>query len=120
MFPKILFITLLSTSAFADVVNISPTSINFGDQAVGVQRLQTITLSNPTKKVLNISSITTPNFFFIFEGAFGPPGGAANPVSSALSVPGLPCGGVVAPGTQCVFFVVFAPQSPGLCAGVLS
>jgi hypothetical protein len=121
MLPKSLFISLLSTAAFADIVSISPTSINFGDQVVGVLSLQTITLSNPTKKVLNISSITTPNSFFVFTGAIG--GGTSatvHLVSGGLAVSGLPCGGVVAPGTQCVFFVVFATQSLGLSTGVLS
>ena len=101
MLPKILFIMLTSTLAFADIVSISPTSIDFGDRFVGVFVYQYIpvTLSNPTKKVLNISSITTPDFFH---------------------VTGNSCGGAVAPGTQCMFYVFFAPQSPGLWTGDLS
>src|SRR5260370_483504 len=65
MLPKILFIMLTSTLAFADIVSISPTSIDFGDRFVGVFVYQYIpvTLSNPTKKVLNISSITTPGIY---------------------------------------------------------
>ena len=91
---------LTSTLAFADIVSISPTSIDFGDRFVGVFVYQYIpvTLSNPTKKVLNISSITTPDFFH---------------------VTGNSCG-AVAPGTQCMFYVFFAPQSPGLWTGDLS
>jgi len=99
MFLRLLAFALITTGVFADIVNISPSSLDFGNQFVGSQSTQSVVLSNPTKKPLNIASITATGSFF---------------------VPGNPCGSTIAPGTQCVFSVVFSPVAAGAQTGLLS
>jgi len=50
----ILFVLLCGTYAFAATVNVSPDKLDFGDQVLTTRSFQLVTLSNPTKKVLNI------------------------------------------------------------------
>jgi Transmembrane protein 131-like N-terminal len=98
MSTKLLVFALISTSAFADIVSISPTSLDFGNQFVGSPNSQAVTLTNSTKKVLNISSVTVTGSFLVQES---------------------PCGSTVAPGAQCSFYVLFLP-SAGAQSGILS
>ena len=99
MLAKLLAFAFISTSLFADIVNISPLSLDFGNQFVGSLSSQPVTLSNSTKKVLNISSITATGNF---------------------SVATSPCGTTLGPGAQCVFYVVFSVSAAGPQAGLLS
>jgi len=96
---KLLAFALISTAALADIVNISPTSLYFGNQFVGSRSSQPVTLTNSTKKLLNIGSITATGNFF---------------------VSGNPCGTTLAPGAQCVFYVVFGPVAAGAQSGIVS
>ena len=99
MSTKLLIFSLISTSAFADIVSISPTSLDFGNQFIGSGSSQPVTLTNSTKKVLNISSVS---------------------VSGGFLVQTSPCGNTLAPGAQCSFYVVFSPSAAGPQAGILS
>jgi uncharacterized protein YjdB len=99
MSTKLLIFALISTSAFADIVSISPTSLDFGNQFVGSPSSQPVTLTNSTKKVLNISSVTATGSFLVQES---------------------PCGSSLTPGEQCAFFIVFSPTAAGPQAGILS
>jgi uncharacterized protein YjdB len=99
MSTKLLIFALISTSAFADIVSISPTSLDFGNQFVGSQNSQPVTLTNSTKKVLNISSVTVTGNFLVQSS---------------------PCESSLAPLEQCSFYVVFSAASPGAQSGILS
>jgi hypothetical protein len=99
MSTKLLVFALISISAFADIVSISPVSLDFGNQFVGSPSSQPATLTNSTKKVLNISRVTAMGSFL---------------------VQGSPCGSTLAPGEQCAFFIVFSPTAAGPRAGILS
>ena len=99
MLLKLLPFALITTGLFADIVNISPPSLDFSNQFVGSQSSLLVVLSNPTKKLLNIASITTTGSFFVPENS---------------------CGGTVAPGAQCTFAVTFAPAAAGAQTGILS
>jgi uncharacterized protein YjdB len=99
MSTKPLVFALISISAFADIVSISPTSVDFGNQFVGSPSSQPVTLTNSTKKVLIIASVTATGSFL---------------------VQGSPCGSSLAPGAQCAFYVVFSPLAAGPQAGILS
>jgi uncharacterized protein YjdB len=99
MSTKLLVFALISTSAFADIVSISPSSLDFGNQFVGSQSSQPVTLINSTKKVLSISSVTATGSFLVQQS---------------------PCGSTLAPGAQCSFYVVFSPSVAGPQAGILS
>jgi uncharacterized protein YjdB len=99
MLPKLLAFSIISVSAFADIVNISPTSVDFGNQFVGSGNSLMVVLSNPTRKPVNIGSITTTGDFV---------------------VPGSPCGATLAPQTLCVFYVYFTPSVAGAQTGLLS
>jgi hypothetical protein len=80
-------------------VNISPTSLDFGNQLIGSGSSLPVLLSNPTKKPVSIASIiTTGNF----------------------SVAASPCGLTLAAGGQCTFYVVFSPAAAGAQTGMLS
>jgi len=99
MSTKLLVFALISTSAFADIVSISPTSLDFGNQFVDSQSSQPVTLTNSTKKVLNISSVKATGSFLVQAS---------------------PCGSTLAPGAQCAFYVIFSPAAAGPQAGILS
>jgi uncharacterized protein YjdB len=99
MLPKLLAFVFISTTALADIVNISPSPMDFGNQFVGSRSSQPVTLSNSTKKLLNIGSITATGNFF---------------------VSGNPCGTTLGPGAQCMFYVVFGPAAAGTQTGLLS
>jgi len=99
MSTKLLIFALISTSVFADIVSISPTSLDFGNQFVGSPSSQPVMLTNSTKKVLNISSVTATGSFLVQES---------------------PCGSSLTLGEQCAFFIVFSPTAAGPQAGILS
>lgn len=90
---------LLSAISLADTVNISPTSLDFGAQPLGTTTSQNLTLANPTKKQLNISSIS---------------------VSGDFASPSNTCGGSLFPGEQCTITVTFRPTALGTRSAILS
>src|SRR5216684_1439562 len=90
---------IFSGMVSADIVTISPTSLDFGSQPLGTTTSQIVTLANPTKKVLNISSLSA-------TGDFASPGDT--------------CGGALQPGQQCVITITFRPTVLGARTGILS
>src|SRR5215469_9813923 len=98
MSKHLLYCALIAIPAYADIVTISPTSLNFGNQVVGSQTTQLVVLSNATKKPVNIASITTTGSF-VEQNA---------------------CGSMVQPGDQCTITVSFEPTIVGSQSGVLS
>lgn len=98
-YKKLLIPAVIVPSLFGDVVNVVPTTLDFGSSPIGITISNSVTLSNPTKKVLNISSITTNGDF---------------------SSPGNTCGGALSAGQQCAITVVFDPTALGARTGVLS
>src|ERR1051326_2412081 len=92
---KVTGILLLVSSipAMADVVSVAPTKLDFGSQVVGAYAFQQVSLTNPTKKALNISSITAGNDFSIVYQD---------------------CGSVLPAGYQCSIYVQFFPATVGL------
>ena len=88
-------VVMLSTAFKA----LSPTSLNFGYQGVGItSAAQAITLSNPSNVLLNIASITaTANF------------------SQTNN-----CGATLAPGENCTITVKFAPISAEAVSGAIT
>ena len=98
--PQKAFAILLIFSGIisADIVNISPTSIDFGTQPLGTTTSRDVTLANPTKKLLNILGIS---------------------VTGDFASPGNTCSGAVQPGQQCVITITFRPASLGAQTSVL-
>ena len=79
---------------------LSPTSLSFGDQAVGTTSVpQTVTMTNTGTATLTIGSITTTANFAI---------------SSTT------CGEALLMGTNCSVSVTFTPSALGLVAGTLT
>ena len=100
MLYKIFIIpALIAPLLFADIVNISPSSLDFGSNPLGISSSQLVTLSNPTKRVLNISSIAATGDF---------------------SSPASTCGDALWPDQQCVITIAFRPTALGTQTGVLS
>ena len=82
-----------SIPSIADVVSVTPAKLDFGSQVVGTYGYQIVTLSNPTRKALNISSIIAGNdFTVVYED----------------------CGAVLPPGYQCSIDIQFLPTTVGL------
>jgi hypothetical protein len=90
---------LFSGIVSADIVNISPTSIDFGAQPLGTTTSQSVTLVNPTKKLLNIWGVS---------------------VTGDFASPSNTCGGSLLPGQQCTITVTFRAGSLGIHTGMLS
>src|ERR1700688_1774671 len=84
---------LLSRIVSADIVNISPTSVDFGVQPLGAITTQIVTLANPTKKPLTISSIA---------------------VAGDFASPSDTCSGSLPPGQQCAITITFRPTVLGI------
>jgi hypothetical protein len=99
----------------ADVVSVYPDKLDFGNTAVTAYSLQFAFISNPTKKDLNISSITAGGDFWIPPN-FIPP--------SSIPPTTQPCSNVrpfVLPaGTQCVILVAFTPTALGPATATLT
>jgi len=95
-----LFIIFVSViPAFGDAVSISPDKLDFGGQVLTTSSTRTVTLSNPTKKALNISSVSIDGDFYIAETS---------------------CGFLVVPaGVQCWITINFTPSATGLRTGTL-
>jgi hypothetical protein len=89
----------------APAVTHSPSSLSFGDVAVGsVSAARTLTLTNTGSDNLVISATTlSGNFAW----------GAANPTACTV-------GRSYAPGASCTMAVSFAPQSAGAASGALT
>lgn len=85
--------------AMADIVNVSPTSLDFGDQVVTTSAIKGVVLSNPTKKTLTIFAITATGDFSYQVGT---------------------CGSTLAPEGECTINVRFAPAAVGTRTGTLS
>ena len=51
--------------AMADVVNVSPSKLEFGNQALTTSSTQSVVLANPTRKALNISLIVADSDFSV-------------------------------------------------------
>ena len=90
---------LLSGISLADIINISPASIDFGAQPLGTITSQSVILTNPAKKLLNISSIT---------------------VAGDFTSPSNTCGGSLPSGQQCVIYVTLRPTALGSRTAILS
>lgn len=89
----------LSGLGTAFQVQITPASLDFGSEFVGVTSLpKTITLSNTGNLSIQVQSVTT-------TGPFGP-----------LSV----CNNAIAPGDSCVIGVFFQPTATGTQTGTLT
>ena len=100
MSRKILAVfVLLSGISLADIVNISPTSIDFGAQPIGAATSRIVTLANPTKKLLTISSITVAGDFASTSDT---------------------CNGNLSPGQQCAITITFQPTALGIRTAILS
>src|SRR5258706_5954776 len=83
--------------AMADVVTVSPDKLDFGDTVLTTRAARTAILANPTKKTLNISSITADGDFLVWLQA-----GAES------------CGSAGSPHQQCSIFIIFTPSGGGL------
>src|SRR5258705_9857777 len=90
---------LVSGIVSADIVNISPNSINFGTEPLGTTTSQDVTLANPTKKLLNIWGVS---------------------VTGDFTSPSNTCGGSLLPGQQCVVTGTFRAGSLGVHTRMLS
>ena len=88
----LILLSACSIPAMADVVNVAPVKLDFGNQVLGVYNTQTVILTNPTKKALNISSITAGNDFYVIYQD---------------------CGSVLPAGYQCTIYVQFSPTVLG-------
>src|SRR6266567_3935846 len=97
-FPILLSICVFAVTAKADIVNVSPSSLDFGSQALTASAVRTVVLSNPTKKDLNISGVTITGDFSISSNS---------------------CGAMLLAGQSCTIYVVFAPAAAGLRTGLL-
>ena len=84
--------------AMADVVNVSPSKLEFGNQALTTSSTQSVVLANPTRNALNIFSIAA---------------------DSGFSVTFSSCGAVLPAENQCTISVTFTPTAIGLFAGTL-
>src|SRR6266446_6065370 len=85
--------------AMADVVNVSPSKLEFGNQVLTrTSSTQSVVLANPTKQDLNIFAVAADSDF-----------------SVAFSS----CGAVLPAGNQCTISVKFAPTATGLLTGTL-
>ena len=98
------YLLLLSMCVFAaaskaDIVNVSPSSLDFGSQVLTISAVQPVVLSNATKKDLNISGVT---------------------ITGDFSVSSNSCGAILQAGQSCTIYVVFAPTAAGLRTGLLS
>lgn len=89
----IILLCVSSIPAIAEVVNVTPDKLDFGNQVVGTNAYQIVTLANPTKKTLNISSIMAGNDFNVVYQD---------------------CSSVVPAGYQCSIYVQFSPTTVGL------
>jgi len=95
----LILLSLCCIPALADVVNVSPDKLDFGSQFVGFSSAAPATLTNPTKKALNISNITAGgDFSIIYQD----------------------CGSVLAPYGQCTIYVQFSPTAPGARTATLT
>jgi len=92
-------LSICTIPAWADVVSVSPDKLDFGSQVVNQNTSKSVTLSNPTKKALNISSITASGQFIAWDNT---------------------CGSTLGPGQQCTITVLFTPTVPGPQAGTLA
>jgi len=118
----------------APLLQISPTTINFGTQAVGTTSpAQTVTLRNVGNIPVTISNIDiTPDFAetntcipSIFRPIFQPVAGAvagrASLVSARIFEPVIFApAGVLQPGASCTLSVTFTPPSAGTLTGTLT
>src|SRR5437773_5225068 len=84
--------------AMADVVNVSPSKLEFGNQVLTTSATQSVVLANPTKQDLNIFSVAADSGFLITFNS---------------------CGAVLPAGNQCTISVKFAPAETGLLTGTL-
>src|SRR2546429_271044 len=84
--------------AMADVVNVSPSKLEFGNQVLTTRSTQSVVLANPTKQDLNIFSVAADSGFLITFSS---------------------CGAVLPAGNQCTISVTFAPAATGLFTGTL-
>src|SRR5438067_10733000 len=98
-FPFLLGICIFAATAKADIVNVSPSSLEFGSQVLTTSAARSVTLSNPTKKDLNISGVL---------------------VTGDFSVSSNSCGAILQAGQACTINIVFAPTAAGLRTGLLS
>jgi hypothetical protein len=97
--PLSITLTGTATQTQAQLV-VSPTSVNFGNVAVGSNSSQTITLTNTGNATLTIS--------------------AASVSGTAYSASGLSAGQVIAAGQNETFTAKFAPTVSGTPSGVIS
>ncbi|HET9281327.1 MAG TPA: choice-of-anchor D domain-containing protein [Candidatus Angelobacter sp.] len=89
----------LSGTADADTGTLSPTALTFGSQVVGSTSVsQTVTLSSTGTVPINLSSIQVTGDFSQTNN----------------------CGTSVAPGSNCIITVTFAPTAHGTRSGVLT
>jgi len=94
--PQMVSLTGTGTGGSTAPLSFSPSSINFGQIAVGgTSTNRTVTVSNGGSTSVNISSV-------VAEGTF-------SLITSKVS----PCGGPLAPGSSCKFSVNFSPTSTG-------
>src|SRR6266849_1790764 len=84
--------------AMADVVNVSPDKLDFGDTVLTTRALKAALLANPTKKTLNISSATADGDFIVWANPIAP--GTYPPPAANL------CGSVLSPDQQCSIVIV--------------
>src|SRR5215510_5614885 len=94
----LLVFSVICVPAMADVVNVSPERLDFGEQLPGIPTSQPVVLANPTKRTLNIFAVSADGDFSI----------------SANS-----CGPALAAESQCTISVAFTPTTPGARTGTL-
>jgi len=92
-------VILLAASSLAQTVTLSPTSLSFGDVAVGsTSPAKNVTLSNTGTASLTISSIA-----------------ASAPFAETNN-----CGSSVLPGRKCIISVTFTPAATGTASGTVT
>lgn len=80
-------------------VGLSPTSVDFGGQNVGISRSRQVTVTNTGHAPLAIQTITPPTGIGESDNCIG---------------------ASVAPGAQCLVTLVYAPSQPGTASGAVS
>jgi hypothetical protein len=80
-------------------LNVSPSSLSFGDQPIGSTSTETLTLTNGGSTSISGISLTVSSLFNLSDGT---------------------CGTALAAGASCVIGIGFTPTGPGAAVGTLT
>src|SRR5262245_699219 len=94
----LLVFSVICVLAMADVVNVSPEILDFGEQLPGIPTSQPVVLANRTTSTLNIIVVSAYDDFCISPNS---------------------CGTALVAESQCTITVAFTPTTPGARTGTL-